>query len=75
MVVYQCFEAIIILFVALSICYLTLALSDPHWLNTAQTLLWVEVVHGESGGEMIACLICRYSANSYAGTCLEVGEG
>ena len=44
LVVYQCFEAIVILFVVLSIRYLTLALGDPRWLNKAGTLLWVEVV-------------------------------
>ena len=52
-VVYQCFEANVILFVALSICYLTLALSDPHQLNKARTLPWVEVVHGEFEGERL----------------------
>ena len=72
---YQCFEAIVILFVALSISHLTLALCDPHRLNKARTLPWVEVVRGEFGGEMIARLICHYSAQSQAGTCLEKGEG
>ena len=32
-VVYQCFEAIVILFVVLSIRHLTLALGDPRWLT------------------------------------------
>ena len=50
-VVYQCFEAIVILFVALSIHYLTLALGDPRWLYKALTLPWVEVVRGEFGGK------------------------
>ena len=52
-VVYQCFEAIVILFVALSIRYLTLALCDPHRLYKARTLPWVEVVRGEFGGERL----------------------
>ena len=72
---YQCFEAIVILFVVLSIRYLTLALGDPRWLNKARTLPWVEVVRGEFRGKMLAHLICHYSAHSYAGTCLEEGEG
>ena len=75
MVVYHYFKAIVILFFVLSIRYLTLALGVPCWLNKAQTLPWVEVVHGEFGGEMIARLICRFSVHSYAGTCLEEGEG
>ena len=50
-VVYQCFEAIVILFVALSIHYLTLALGNPRWLNKARTLPWVEVVRGKLGGK------------------------
>ena len=49
--VYQCFEAIVILFVALSICFLTLDLGDPCWLSKAQTLPWVEVVRGEFWGK------------------------
>ena len=74
-VVYQCFEAIVILFVALSIRYFTLAPGDPRRLDKARTLPWVEVVRGEFGEGMIACLIYRYSAHSYAGTCLEEDEG
>ena len=35
LVVYQCLEAIVILFVALSIRYLTLALGNPRWLTKA----------------------------------------
>ena len=70
---YQFFEAIVILFVELSIHYLTLALSDPRWLNKARALSWVEVVCGELGGEVNACLTCCYSAHSYAGSCLEEG--
>ena len=64
---YQCFEAIVILFVALSIRYLTLALCDPHRLNKAQTLPWVEVVRGEVGGDdclpdlpLLCALVCWY---------------
>ena len=53
LVVYQCFKAIVILFVALSIRYLTLALGDPRWLNKARTLPWVEVVRREFGGKCL----------------------
>ena len=72
---YQCFEGFVILFVVLSIRYLTLALGVPHRLNKAQTLLWVEVVRGEFGEGMITHLIHRYFAHTYAGTCLEGDEG
>ena len=48
---YQCFKAIVILFVALSIRYLTLALGDPRQVNKARVLPWVEVVCGQLGGK------------------------
>ena len=67
LVVYQCFEAIVILFVALSIRYLTLALCDPQQLNKARALPWVEVVRAEFGGNdhlpdmpLLCALVCWY---------------
>ena len=69
-----CFEAIVILFVRYP--YAKLWLSVIHIgfikLELCRGWKWYE---GSWGREMLACMIYRYSMYSFAGTCLEEGEG
>ena len=69
----QCFKAIVIFFVALSICYSTLALGVQRQLNSSNSAVGGSGTWGAWG--MIARQICRYSAHSYASSCLEEDEG
>ena len=75
MVVYQCFEAFVKLF-SLRYLYAKLWLSVIHigFIKLKLCRGWKWYV-GSWGREMIARMICRYSMHSYAGTCLEEGEG